>query len=237
MGVCAGLNPQVVTNTSGSQINISELKAVYCNYMLDILPTTIIRPGNNGYEELLIRTQLNSNSDIVAQYTPLTLIQLREIVDSNNAEQLSQLIPLLDVFEYETKYFPVTGDDIPYSKEAIEFGNKLERVLVNYGAIHCIEQCRNLLSENGFLLINDYGPVKSEQLNEWSLSQRFGSTVANGLNFPLIDYIFKDDVLAPAECQDAPVQARLRRGFLMILDPNIEIVYWRNNSKFLPRFR
>jgi len=209
MGVCDGLKPQTVRGASGSLVKISGLKAIYCNYMLDILPTTMIRPGKNGYEELRIRTQLNANSDIVAQYTPLTLDQLHEIVGSNNTEQLSQLIPLLEVFEYEIKYFPINSTDIPYGKEAIEFGEKLERVLVNYGAIDCIAQCKKLLSIDGFILINDYGPVKPEQLNEWSLSQRFGATVANGLNFPLFDHIFKDDVLAPIECQDVPVQARL----------------------------
>ncbi len=61
---------------------------------------------------------------------------------------------------------------------------------MNFGAFDTVRTCLGLLEGDGFLLVNDYGPVQAQEVAEFGTASRFGSSIAMGLNFPLLEYIF-----------------------------------------------
>jgi hypothetical protein len=135
---------------------------VFCNYILDVLPATVLRNGTQGPEELQIRTHLTSDRQLLAQYTKLTPDQIRELARGDAAEKAG-LIPLISLLEFETAFVPVT-ELPPQSTAILTYGKDLERVVLNHGAIQCLSACSELLGAAGFLLWNDYGSVQQDQI-------------------------------------------------------------------------
>jgi tetratricopeptide (TPR) repeat protein len=66
----------------------------------------------------------------------------------------------------------------------------LERLTLNYGAITCLEECLRMLRPEGFVLINDYGPVERSEVAAKAAHWRFGSAAAIGVNFPFLEHHF-----------------------------------------------
>jgi hypothetical protein len=80
---------------------------VFCNYILDVLPATVLCKGLDEPEELCIRTHLIEDRAILAQYTRLTPDEIREMARSENPEEKARLAPLMSLLEFETAFMPV----------------------------------------------------------------------------------------------------------------------------------
>jgi hypothetical protein len=188
LGVCDALQPGTLYPLSGSPRALSNLRAVFCNYILDVLPATVLRNGAHGHEELQIRTHLTNDRQLLAQYTRLSVDQIRDLAHGDAAAKAA-LIPLISVLDFETAFVPITTLP-PHALDVLAYGKDLDRVVLNYGAIECLSCCSRLLAPAGFALWNDYGPVRRDQMAGHAASQRFGPTSALGLNFSFLEHFF-----------------------------------------------
>jgi tetratricopeptide (TPR) repeat protein len=200
LATCDALRPGEARTVNGDRVAIRDLRAVFANYLLDTLPSTVIRNGEHGCEELHIRTHLTEAADRVATYTRMTLDEMRALASSPDVTEKAKLIPLVTLFEYESAFI-ANGSAPPHAQEALDFNAGLDRSALNYGAIEFLEMYLGFLDAGGFILVNDYGPSEREQVVAQSSPQKFGSTVAFGLNFPFLDHYFatRDRVMIKAE--------------------------------------
>lgn len=209
------VKPKVIDSSTSFELAKGEtpLAAVFGNYVLDVLPSTVIRQGKSGIEELRVRTHLVSDPAVISQHTDLSFEEIYKLVNSQDPTQRRQLLPLLTLFELETIFEPVTDSAVPaYANEVVPFLKNSDSAILNYGAFSCIDNCLRLLDDTGFMLINDYGTTKPEDTSKEHSSQRFGPTVALGINFPLLSSYFSEknwNVLIPDMDAEAPLHARL----------------------------
>lgn len=210
LGCCDALQPSRLVSHAGEITDLTDLRAVFCNYILDVLPATVLRKGPDGPEELRIRTHLIEDRALLAQYTRLIPEEIREIARSENLEEKAQLTSLISLLEFETAFAP-SHQEPALAAEALAGAEELERVVLNHGALACLDRCLSLLAPAGFVLINDYGPVQREQVAGHSLSQRFGPTSALGLNFPFLERYFAKNywVATPEEDEQRAIHSRL----------------------------
>ncbi len=185
LGICNASAPQRVTSLSAESHDLTRIRALLCNYVLDVLPACAIKREANHIQELCVRTHLSSDAALVAQYTALSPARVTALAASDDAASRERLIPLLTLFEPELDYRPITRD-IPGLAAALEVAEEQPRFLFNHGAVHCLEQCLPLLDAEGFVLLNDYGHVGGAPAAA-ALPQRFGASSANGINFPLFE--------------------------------------------------
>jgi tetratricopeptide (TPR) repeat protein len=210
LGVCDALHPRAFHPLDGPSRELSNLRAVFCNYVLDVLPATVLRNGAQGPEELQIRTHWTSDRHLHAQYTKLSVEQIRHLARANEAEK-ADLIALLSLLEFETAFVPVT-ESPPYTADVLSYGRDLERIVLNFGAIECLNACAGLLGPAGFVLMNDYGSVQKDQIAGYAASQRFGPTTALGLNYPYLEHFFCANgrsVVKPDGDDERSVHARM----------------------------
>jgi len=210
MGTCDASQPVRLLTDGGEEVALQDLRAVFCNYMLDVLPASVIRAGNNGSEELCVRTHLTSDRALLQRYTNWEPDRILELAATDDPTSRARLIPLLPAFEYETAFRPST--DLPYCAEALEFGKGCDRTVLNHGAIACLETCLARLHPAGFVLINDYGPVRPDQVADQAGCQRFGPTTALPVNFPFLERHFTACGAAVAAAEDddkRPIHTRL----------------------------
>ena len=201
-----GFDPLSIETAEGGT-RITGLRAVFCNYSLDSLPASVLRKGENGVEELCVRTHLSSDSERVRQLTSLALDGIRDLATKADPA----LIPLVGVLEFEAAFLP-SSREYPHQAEALSFAHDWPRVILNHGAIECLEKALAGLDPSGFVLLNDYGLVRSEDAASMSATQRFGSSAALGLNFPFLEHHFSSSgfrVLRPDLDEQAPLHARL----------------------------
>ena len=212
-GVCDALAPGGFRATNGTTPPPpTPLRAVFCNYALDVLPASIVRRGPGGCEELAVRTSLVDDAGVVAQYTSLMPSEISALAASDDQAERAALVPLLSLLQVETAFLPVDGAAPPYAEEALALTPDAPRTVVNHGAIACISACLDLLAPGGFLLVSDYGPVRPDQVADSAAAQRFGRTAALGLNFAFLDHHFRSRgcaVLQPDGDEEWPIHARL----------------------------
>lgn len=171
----------------GGPVRMDAVRFTACNYVLDVLPATIVRGTAAAPEELFVRTHLTSDDSVLGQYTRLNYEQIRDLAARRDPAAISALVPLLTAFEFETAFHGITRE-IPYLEEALAFGQGLDRVLLNYGAFAAVEQLLDRVTPLGYVLINDYGPTRRDQVAQHSVLQRFGSSIAYGIDFPLLEH-------------------------------------------------
>ena len=193
LGTVDATEPRWFRHIDGTVTELCDLRGVMCNYVLDVLPATVVRNGAGagavGPEELRIRTHLLDHSGTVAQYTRMSATEIRELSQSSDAAKKSLLTALLSVLEFETQFFPL-AEPTALITDALRDTPGGERVVINHGAFACLESCLALLDPHGMILINDYGPVQSKDVSGHAASQRFGPTSALGINFPLLERHF-----------------------------------------------
>src|SRR5438105_380364 len=79
---------------------------------------------------------------------------------------------------------------MPYSEFAIDLGRMLtKRLLHSYGAIHCLDRLLGMLTDGGFILVNDYGQTQITRDDEFE-HQRFSLATFVGVNFSLLREFF-----------------------------------------------
>jgi tetratricopeptide (TPR) repeat protein len=196
------LDPLDLRTAEGPR-RLSGLRAVFCNYALDSLPAAILRKGEGGPEELCLRTHLIADRARVEQRTGMGIDEIRELVRSSSL----RLLPLVTLFEFEVGFQPCRS---PYANaaEALAFDHAAARTILNHGALRCLERAMSGLDEHGFILVNDYGPVRTEDTAGMSGTQRFGSTAAFGVNFPFLEHHFSSQgatVLRPELDERLPI--------------------------------
>lgn len=211
LGTCDAINPRRFRSCTGEEIQLRGVRAVICNYVLDVLPATVLRQGPGGAEELLVRTHLAEDCGLLAQYSRLSAEEIHQLASSADLAQRARLIPLISLLEFETRFAPA-HQPIELAREALQGAQEGERVVLNHGAIACIEACLGMLDAHGFVVMNDYGPVQIEQVADHSMSQRFGPTSALGINFPLVERYFGARgyfVVTPAADQERGIHSRM----------------------------
>src|SRR5947208_7043962 len=102
---------------------------------------------------------------------------------------------------------------MPYSEFAIDLGRRrTKRLLHSYGAIHCLDRLLGMLTDGGFILVNDYGQTQTSRDDEFE-HQRFSLATFVGLNFPLLKAFFGDanrcQYLEPSGDDERGIHSRL----------------------------
>jgi tetratricopeptide (TPR) repeat protein len=159
---------------------------VFCNYLLDVLPSAIVRRSATGLEQLCIRSHLAGGTTVLHAAGLGSLDEARALAGSGTFEDLRRLLPLLAHLDLETAYRPWT----PATAEEAALASAMpegDRVIVNGGALACLDKLAASMDPAGFILVNDYGPVRAEDVATHVGVQRFGGSVALGLNFPLLE--------------------------------------------------
>jgi tetratricopeptide (TPR) repeat protein len=181
-------DPAALRRLSGETIALpGPPLVVFCNYLLDVLPSIIARRAKTGFERLCVRTHLAGSAPIAAAGLR-SLDEARALAASGRAEDLDRLLPLLPYLALETDYRPWTPADGAEQLLA-EALPEAERSIVNADALGCLEKLLEISEPSGFLLINDYGPVRDADVSNHVGVQRFGGSVAQGLNFALLDRV------------------------------------------------
>jgi tetratricopeptide (TPR) repeat protein len=165
-----------------------QLRAIFCNYVLDVMPSTVVRAGSTGPEELCVRTHLMTDLSLIRQYTIRTPDEINALAASQRLPDLLEIAQLLPLFEFETAFRPISREPVCFVREALDFTAGGGEMLLNYGAVQTMHRFMDVIDRDGFVLISDYGPVQKDQIKDYCSLQRFGSTVAFGINFPLLEY-------------------------------------------------
>jgi tetratricopeptide (TPR) repeat protein len=147
----------------------------------------VLRKGPEGPEELQIRTHLTSDPERVKPGVRTDLEELRQMAERTDP----RLLELLQLFEFESAFRP-PARHYAHSDEALAFGHDCPRVILNYGAIQFLERALEGLDSTGFILVNDYGLTQPSDAVSLGATQRFGSTLTMGLNFPFLAHHFSN---------------------------------------------
>ncbi len=166
-------------------------RAVFLNYLLDCLPAAVLEIDGSAVKQLCVRTCV-ARTVRLADYTDLTAAQLRKRAESQDARARQELLEVYGLFASEYDYRPVDVRQLPHGEFALEYGRRLsKRVLHSYGAIQSLEKLLGLVADDGFILINDYGPTQTGRDDEFE-HQRFSLATFVGVNFPLLKAYFGD---------------------------------------------
>jgi tetratricopeptide (TPR) repeat protein len=212
LGTCDALRPAEFRDLQDRPVPIGAPRAVFANYSLDVLPSAVIRAAPQGPEQLCVRTYLANGRGEQPWQARLNSQQAAELIATDGAADRSRLIPLLPYLEFEADFLPIGDAALPYLDEALAFGDGLGRSTLNYGAITCLEECLRILRLEGFVLINDYGPVERSEVANSAAHQRFGSAAAMGVNFPFLEHHFSKSgrlFLRPSDDGKRRIHARL----------------------------
>lgn len=160
----------------------------FCNYLLDVLPARIVRRSGEHFEQLCVRAHVPGGEAALRAAGLASLEEARALAASRRFEDLRRLLRLLPQLELETAFRPWT----PATSAEAAFADAMadnERVILNHGAIACLDQIVRHLHPRGCLLVNDYGPVRSEEVGSHLGVQRFGGSIALGLNYPWLEHV------------------------------------------------
>ena len=202
--------------------------AVFLNYVLDCLPPAVLRVDASELSELCVETRLARKDDL-ADYTDMPLDEILCRARSDSAAARAPLADVHDLLIASFRFQPTSVDRVPYGHFVAGLVEPGCCVLHNYGALQCLEGIVPMLHPDGFLLIADYGQADGVgSARPWQ-PQRFGSSLAIGLNFALLAAFCRQvlgcECLAPAadpgklRCRLAgprlaePVASRFRQLF------------------------
>ncbi|HXU83855.1 MAG TPA: SAM-dependent methyltransferase, partial [Polyangia bacterium] len=166
------------------------LRAVFCNYLLDVLPAAIVRasPDRPGVvEQLCVRTHLAREPGPGRPRPALSLEEVRVLVAAGDDAALVRLLPVMGFFEYEVAYRSDGVEALAGAAQAVAAQPAAARVRLSVGALGCLRRCAERLAADGFILVNDYGPATEEEIPAYAVLQKFGKTVAAGLSFPWLE--------------------------------------------------
>jgi tetratricopeptide (TPR) repeat protein len=204
---CAQGGDPLLVDTGSEEIRLEGLRAVFANYCVDSMPAAVLRQSEGVAEELHVRTHLIAQPENVRRNFNLSVEELRRMA----AETDPKLLEFLEVFEFEATFLPVSRP-YPYIDEALTFGHDWPRVMHNYGALEYLERALAGLQDAGFVLINDYGMTQASESAGLGSIQRFGPTIAAGINFAFLAHHFSSrgaKVTRPAQDEQLPLHPML----------------------------
>jgi tetratricopeptide (TPR) repeat protein len=167
---------------------VEPLRALFCNYVLDVLPAAVVRRGAGGnLEQLCVRAHLVKDPPALPAGAPQSLDEMRALVAAGDDDALARLAPAMGAFEYEVAFRRDGADALPGAAEAADASPGAARVRLSVGALRCLARGAERLAPGGFILVNDYGPVTAAEVESFAVTQRFGRTIGSGLNFPWLE--------------------------------------------------
>jgi tetratricopeptide (TPR) repeat protein len=162
------------------------VRAVFANYVFDLLPSAVVRQREGRWEQLRVRTWITSDAGLLRQYTALTFDEVRARAQSAQPEHVGQLLPLLPLLESEEGFFPVGPEDVR-GLETFSAGASCNSFLHNYAVLQCVDTLLPRLDRDGFVLIHDYEAGPFEDGRRSAAAQRFGPAIGVGLNFGALE--------------------------------------------------
>jgi hypothetical protein len=171
------------------QADEDELHAVFLNYVLDSLPASILRRTEDAVEQLCIRTCL-ARGIALADYTTLSLAQLRELADAPEEASMHQLADIYPALVIDVRYDPAVPAELPEADalDGILPERPGETIVHGHAAITCLREVADRLRPGGFVLINDFASrVDGTAAPESSPYRVYGGALAIGLNFTQIE--------------------------------------------------
>jgi tetratricopeptide (TPR) repeat protein len=158
------------------------LAAIFCNYLLDVLPMTIVRKRGAAIEEPHVRSVFCEERPAAAA-AGWSVERVRELLASERDEEGDALLALLGAFDVEVDYRPVAGPVAALATEAFARAPESERLVLNDGALEALEAWLPRLASCGWALLNDY----ATDLTHACTPQHFGPSLACGVNFAWLD--------------------------------------------------
>jgi tetratricopeptide (TPR) repeat protein len=166
-------------------------RAVFLNYLLDCLPASVLDFCEEGAHQLCVRTCVARNVRL-EDFTELSAAALAERALRSDPQARQDLLEVYGLFASEYDYRPVDLRSVPYGDFARAFARPVSRRLLHsWGALHCLERLQDLVAENGFILVSDYGPTQLGGDDEFE-HQRFSLATFVGVNFPELKAYFGD---------------------------------------------
>ena len=176
-----------------------QIRAVFLNYLLDCLPAAVLELDGDQVKYLCVRTCVARNVNL-EHFTDMRLDALKERAKADDPLAKQELLEVYGLFASEYDYRPVDVKTLPHGAFAFEYGRRLtKRVLHSYGAIQSLEMLLDMVHEQGFILINDYGQTQTTRDDEIE-HQRFSLATFVGVNFPLLKAFFDRE---ESKCQFA----------------------------------
>lgn len=160
--------------------------AVFLNYLLDCLPSAVVRNREGTIEQLVVRTEMRAED--LAGCTALKPEEIVRMARGTAAEQ-GQLIDLFHLFTLRCAYHPAREDPPPYLELAMRLLEPGRTLLHNHGAVACVDGVLRMLRPAGFVLVRDYPayPAATDEESEAPLlHQHYGPSSAMGVNFDQI---------------------------------------------------
>ena len=151
IGTCDASWPESARNLDGGPMRPVSLRCVIANYVLDVLPSTFVRRGSDGAEELQVRTNLIRSSELLRTYTTQTPDAIRALAASNNPDARASLVKLLPTFEIEAAFQQLSESASPEMSAALANAVEGEPVIVNRAALQAIERWLGLAAAGGFM--------------------------------------------------------------------------------------
>ncbi len=178
------------------------VRAVFCNYLLCVLPAALVRKTTAGViEQLCIRTELIDDSEVVRSFTGMCVDDIRAVAVSGDSQDLEKLFPLLTLFDYQMDFRVDGVGQIPGVSRLATDLREGEAAAWNFGAFEYLSGVAQAISDDGFILINDYGVTRSSSSGRPLTAERFGVTSAMGVNFPVLE----DTLVGQALTVSSPV--------------------------------
>jgi tetratricopeptide (TPR) repeat protein len=158
------------------------LRAVFLNYLLDCLPAAVLELEGDQVRQLCVRTCVARNINL-EHHTDMRVDALKERAKSDDPLAKQELLEVYGLFASEYDYRPVDVKTLPHGSFALDYGRRLtKRVLHSYGAIQSLEKLLTMVSDQGFILVNDYGQTQATRDDEVE-HQRFSLATFVGVNF------------------------------------------------------
>ncbi len=186
-------------------------RAVFLNYLLDCLPAAVLRRDEGGLKQLCVRTCLARGAG--PGEVALGVEELRRLAGSAEARDRRELREVAALLVAEYDYRPADVAAIPHGELAVRQAQMAgqKQVVLNYGAIECLERVLGLVGEGGLVLVNDYGQTKAGE--DDFAHQRYSGATFVGVNFPLLQAHFAGRAgltwAKPDDEEGAGVYARL----------------------------
>jgi tetratricopeptide (TPR) repeat protein len=167
----------------------TRLRAVFLNYLLDCLPAAVLQLEGEVVKQLCVRTCVGRNVKL-EDHTDMRVEALQARAKSQDPKSRQELLEVFGLFASEYDYRPVDVETLPHGRFVSEYGRKLsKRVLHSYGAIQALQKLLDMVHNQGFILINDYGQTQATRDEEIE-HQRFSLATFVGVNFPLLKAFF-----------------------------------------------
>jgi Flp pilus assembly protein TadD len=177
---------RVADSSTAPALFAEPVRAVIANYLLGVLPSTVVRHRDGRWEQLYVRTWITGDVDLLRKYTARTFDEIRALADSTEPERVGQLLSLLPLVETEECFLPASPDDVS-GFDARSAEGRSGAWLHNMAALQCIQALLPRLERDGFILVHDYDAGSFEEGRTAAAFQRFGSTIAVGIDFDALD--------------------------------------------------